>query len=121
MAGTRVTDLPPAEANISLENLDIGRSSVHDLELLKKLPRLHWLRMDHIAVKSFCPATEIRSLDWINLCSSYAEDGSHDCFNKLEKHVREVGSGNWYRQNYIPGGYRAEVSLKGLLQEWEWR
>ena len=122
LADTRVADLSPLRSNGLLEQLDIGRTWVFDLQPLMDLPRLRWLQMDRIAVKSICPLQKVHGLNWINFYQSYANDGSQECFRKLEQRVKEVGGGNSYRQNYIPGApYKLTVWFDQFLKYWEWR
>ena len=119
---TRVSDLSALRVNDRLEDLDIGRSWVSDLEPLSQLPSLNRLQMDRIAVKSICPLLNVRFLNWVNFYKSYANDGSQECFKKLETRVKEVGGGNSYRQNYIPGApYKLTVWFDRFLKYWEWR
>jgi hypothetical protein len=119
---TRINDISVLSQNKALISLDIGATHVFDLSSLPSFVNLNRLQMDRTFIQSLCPLSNVENLDWINLYSSYAADGSKDCFKDLEKNVDEVGGGNSYRQNYIPGKpYLALVKLDRFLETYEWK
>ena len=119
---TRIHDISALTQNKALISLDIGATRVFDLSSLPSFMRLNRLQMDRTFIQSLCPLNNVENLDWINLYRSYAKDGSQDCFNDLERDVDEVGGGNSYRQNYIPGTlYLALVALDRFWETYEWK
>lgn len=122
IANTRVSNIEVLRTMKSLEVLDIGRSRVHSLTPLESLRRLRWIQMDRAFVASLCPLVKLRSLNWLNLYSSFAKDGSRECFKKLSGRIDDIGGGNSYRQNYMPGeSYLNRVKFTRFLKDWNWR
>lgn len=119
---TRIHDISALSQNKALISLDIGATRVFDLSSLPRFINLNRLQMDRTFIQSLCPLNNVENLDWANLYSSYAADGSQGCFKDLERDVDEVGGGNSYRQNYIPGKpYLALIGLDRFLETYEWK
>lgn len=119
---TRVHDISWLTQNETLKSLDIGATRVFDLSSLPSFMSLNRLQMDRTFIQSLCPLNNVENLDWINLYSSYAADGSQDCFKALEKDVDEIGGGNSYRQNYMPGKpFIALIALDRFWETFEWK
>ncbi|MEP3198535.1 MAG: hypothetical protein ABJO57_11735 [Lentilitoribacter sp.] len=119
---TRVQNISVLAQNKGLTSLDIGATRVFDLSILPSFMSLNRLQMDRTFIQSLCPLNDVENLDWVNLYSSYSADGSQSCFKDLERDVDEVGGGNSYRQNYVPGvPYLALVKLDRFLETYEWK
>ncbi|MEP2980065.1 MAG: hypothetical protein ABJO86_11305 [Lentilitoribacter sp.] len=119
---TRVQNISVLAQNKGLTSLDIGATRVFDLSILPSFMSLNRLQMDRTFIQSLCPLNDVENLDWVNLYSSYAADGSQGCFKDLERDVDDVGGGNSYRQNYVPGApYLALVKLDRFLETYEWK
>lgn len=122
MRQTRVSDIASLAQLSKLFSLDIGATRVFDLTPFADFPSLNRLQMDRTYIQSLCPLRNVETLGWLNLYSSFSKDGSQDCFNDLEKGIDEVGGGNSYRQNYIPGKpYLALIALDRILETFEWK
>lgn len=119
---TRVSDIAALTKLSKLYSLDIGATRVFDLAPLADAPSLNRLQMDRTFVQTLCPLKNAENLNWLNLYRSFSKDGSQDCFNELEKSIDEVGGGNSYRQNYIPGTtYLALIMLDRFFETFEWK
>ena len=119
---TRVSDIASLTKLNKLFSLDIGATRVFDLAPLADIPSLNRLQMDRTFIQSLCPLKDAENLNWLNLYSSFSKDGSQDCFNELEKSIDEIGGGNSYRQNYIPGTtYLALIAFDRFFEMFEWK
>lgn len=116
---TRVTDLSPLSSISSLNNLDVGESWVFDLEPLATLQGLQRLDIGTTAIKSLEPVSRIPQLNWLNLYSSYAHDGSIQYYSTLQDNGVSVFHGNAYKQNYVPGWqYKIKAQLSRHIDKY---